>query len=161
MRFVPGDIFDTNYLAFTPPTYEQPSTSTPVLSALKTLTPLQGRVSAIHASMFFHLFDEEKQRMLACCLASLLSPHPGSMVFGRHIAGIVKGTREAVPTEANQPAVRVFCHSPESWAALWDGEVFEKGTVRVEMKVLSEVASYVNALPERRVYWTTWSVTRL
>ena len=84
MRFVPGDIFDTNYLAFVPPTYEQPSTSTPVPSALTTLTPLQGHVSAIHASMFFHLFDEEKQRALALRLAGLLSPRPGSMVLGRH-----------------------------------------------------------------------------
>lgn len=111
--------------------------------------------------MFFHLFDELKQRALAHRLAGLLSPLPGSMIFGRHVAGTSKGTKEATPTEANQPAVRVFCHSPESWAALWDGDVFEKDTVRVETKVLCEVPSYASALPERKVYWTTWSVTRL
>ena len=95
VRFVPGDVFDTNYLALAPPAHEEPSTAAPALSSLATLTPLLSRVSAIHASMFFHLFDEEKQRALALRLAGLLSPRPGSIIFGRHIAGAVQGARDA------------------------------------------------------------------
>ncbi|TFY51260.1 hypothetical protein EVJ58_g10663 [Rhodofomes roseus] len=45
---------------------------------------LQGRVSAIHASSLFHLFEEEKQLALARALAGLLAPHRGAMLFGSH-----------------------------------------------------------------------------
>ena len=124
---------------------------------MATLTPLLGRV---HASMFFHLFDEEKQRALALRLAGLLSPRPGSIIFGRHIAGAVKGARDAVPTEPDQPAARLFCHSPESWAALWD-DVFAKGTERVETNEIYEVLSYANPRPEKKGNWMQWSTMRV
>ena len=110
--------------------------------------------------MFFHLFDEAKQVELARRLASLLSPLPGSLILGRQLAAPVKGPRAAVVAAADQPVVRLFCHSPASWAALWDGVVFAKGTVRVEAE-LREVPLYADSPPEQRFWWMHWSVTRL
>ena len=49
----------------------------------------------------------------------------------------------------------VFCHSPESWTELWDGEIFEKGTVRVETELIA-----VNRGGDI-AHWMKWSVTRL
>lgn len=92
------------------------STPAPTLSVLSGLTPLQGHVSAIHASMFFHLSDEAKQVELAQRLASLLSPTSGSLIFGRQLTAPIKGTRYAVASD--QPVVRLFCHTPAWWAAL-------------------------------------------
>jgi len=39
----------------------------------------------MYASLLFHLFSEEKQLHLLRALAGLLSPEPGSMIFGLHI----------------------------------------------------------------------------
>ena len=110
--------------------------------------------------MFFHLFDEAKQVELARRLASLLSPAPGSLILGRQFAAPVKGSRTGVIHAPDQPVVRLFCHSPASWAALWDGVVFSKGTVRVEAE-LRELSLYVGSPPEQRFWWMFWSVTRL
>jgi hypothetical protein len=122
--------------------------------SLISLTPLQGRVSAIFACAFFHLFGEAKQLQVARQLASLLSPLPGSVIFGAHGTMLVNGIRESsLGTEA-------FCHCPESWKELWDGNVFEKGTVSVEVDV-----KLVDRGPGRgiqdQIIWMSWSVTRL
>ncbi|KAJ3574693.1 hypothetical protein NP233_g1602 [Leucocoprinus birnbaumii] len=134
--FIAGDLLSDETLTpqtrfYTPPTTARPSN----LQSLKSLTPLNGHISAIHASSFFHLFDEERQANLAKRLASLLSPEPGSIIFGRHGGLPEKGSREVHSMKTD---VKVFCHSPESWKELWDGEVFEKGSVRVnvELKVV-------------------------
>jgi len=161
--FVSGDIFDANYLASTPPFYVSPPTPAPALSSLTSLAPLQGHVSAIHAAMFFHLFDEEKQLMLAQRFASLLSPVPGSLIFGRHYSADVKGARVGIPAGDGTPGVsRLFCHSPQSWTALWNGGMFRQGTVKVEVE-LKELSFevYVKAPPERKLYLMLWTVTRL
>lgn len=160
VTFIPGDIFDPTYLALSPPLSALPSTPAPALPGLSSLTPLQGHVSAIHASMFFHLFDEAKQLELARRLASLLSLAPGSLILGRQVAAPIKGPRDAVSRAPDQPVVRLFCHTPASWAALWDGVVFKEGTVRVEAE-LREVTLYADSPPEQRVWWMLWSVTRL
>lgn len=40
--------------------------------------------------------------------------------------------------EVGGGAYDVFCHSPQSWADLWDGEVFifAKGKVKVDAKLV-------------------------
>ncbi|KAH9914998.1 uncharacterized protein B0H18DRAFT_112110 [Fomitopsis serialis] len=159
--FVPGDIFDANYLASAPPFYAPLSTPAPALPSLITLTPLQGRVSAINAAMFFHLFDEAKQLALAQRLASLLSPLPGTLILGLHYSADVKGVRDSQPGGDDTPdVIRVFCHSPKSWAALWDGGVFTKGTVKAEAE-LRDVPIYATAPPQGKLWLMVWSVTRL
>jgi hypothetical protein len=114
-------------------------------------------VSAIHASSFFHLFDQEKQLYLAHALAGLLSPEPGSMIFGLHIGNPEKGFIASTERRDSQ----MFCHSPESWTLLWDGLVFGKGVVNVQAK-LAQVERKEPDMPQTTtVTLLVWSVTRL
>ena len=161
VAFVPGDAFDPAFLKTAIPSSSPPSNSRPDLSNLTTLNPLRGHVSAIHASSFFHLFSEEKQLELAKALAGLLSPEPGSMLLGAHGGQPKKGSQ----VETFGPSSReiaMFCHSPESWEELWDGQVFEKGTVEVEAG-LHEVnrIDLVSVSGDNKFYILWWSVTRL
>ncbi|OSD04930.1 hypothetical protein PYCCODRAFT_1363568 [Trametes coccinea BRFM310] len=155
--FIPGDVFDQTHLEPAPPFYSPPDTPTPQLSSLTSLNPLRGRVSAIHASAFFHLFDEEKQLQLAQALAGLLSPEPGSMMLGAHGGQPEKGPRLSA---ASRP---MFCHSPESWKALWDGQIFKKGTVRVEAFLRERESGAIPDVVESgtKSYTLVWSITRL
>ena len=123
----------------------------PDLRSLTSLTPLQGRVSAIFSCAFFHLFGEAKQFQVARQLASLLSPLPGSVIFGAHGTRLVNGMRESSLGEA-------FCHCPESWKELWDGNVFEKGTVSVEVDV--KLVGLDIGIQDQTI-WMWWSVTRV
>ena len=165
--FLPGDIFDPAHLSPTsevnyslPPDAERP---VPPLTSLTSLNPLRGRVAAIHAGALFHLFSEEQQGTLARALASLLSPEPGSMIVGSQAGAPHKGVRvitrapDHVP-RATSSVLSQFCHSPESWTELWDGQVFERGRVKVEAALVKPDA----ALKDFPDYYTLyWSVTRL
>ncbi|THV02783.1 hypothetical protein K435DRAFT_320303 [Dendrothele bispora CBS 962.96] len=150
--FVPGDALDPDFILPRKPFLQLSDVTTerPDLHALKSLTPLQGHVSVIHASAFFHLFDQTQQQILGERLGSLLSPLPGSVIFGVHRAlldgpGILTNIREE----------QVFCHSPESWKNLWDGGIFPLGTVKVE-------ADLVPRMRDGKQQWTMrWSVTRI
>ncbi|KAI0056578.1 hypothetical protein BV25DRAFT_1565307 [Artomyces pyxidatus] len=161
LTFIAGDVFDPSNLetipAFT--LASPPTTATPQLSTLRSLNPLRGHVSAIHASAFFHLFQEDDQRRLAFALASLLSPEPGSMIFGQHASRPEKGQGDVTKARTS-----MFNHSPESWAELWDGDVFEKGTVRVETQLVQLSGEEVLKTwksPSHAVYVLNYSVTRL
>ncbi|TFK40029.1 hypothetical protein BDQ12DRAFT_602419, partial [Crucibulum laeve] len=154
--FVGGDVFEL--ISPRPPFYTEPETSRPNLQDLSSLTPLQGHISAIHASYFFHLFSEEKQLELARRVATLLSATPGSVIFGCHVGLPQKGTKVAVVS------TEMFCHSPETWKELWDGKVFEKGSVRVDTrldKFLREDFPLVAAAEKVEVFYLSWSVTRV
>jgi len=122
----------------------------PDLYTLKSLTPLQGHVSAIHASAFFHLFDKDRQQALGKRLGSLLSPLPGSLILGSHRAlldgpGILTNMREE----------QVFCHSPESWKEFWDGGIFPAGAVQVEAELVPRIRD------GQQQWMMRWSVTRI
>jgi hypothetical protein len=117
ITYVPGDAFDPAYIAPHEPFYENPSEPAPPLSSVSaegSLTPLQGHVSAIHASAFFHLFGLEDQTRLAKQLASLLSPEPGSLILGSHSGLKEKGVRKAQDSVDRD----VWAHDPESWKEL-------------------------------------------
>lgn len=140
-HFIGGDAFSPDFFETAPVFDSTPNTPAPALSSLQTLTPMNGRVSAIHASSFFHLFDEAKQFELARKLAGLLSPEPGSIILGGHAGQPVKGMWDRrTLTSGGQ----MFCHSPESWRELWDEQVFEKGKVKVDV-VLKPVRDLVQA----------------
>ncbi|KAK0220017.1 hypothetical protein IW262DRAFT_1448454 [Armillaria fumosa] len=104
------------------------------ISEVQSLIQLRGSTSAIHAAAFFHLFDEEQQLQIGKIMAMLLSPTPGSIIFGTHIGLPTKGHREAPITRAGR-AHSMFCHSPETWRSLWDGVIFPNGTVDVEVSL--------------------------
>ncbi|KAG9105231.1 hypothetical protein FRC07_009470 [Ceratobasidium sp. 392] len=111
--FIPGDILSPEVLD---PSAEKLNKK-PVLSELKSLTELLGRVSIIHASSFFHLFSEggaEDQMKVARSCVSLLTGLPGTTIFGGHIAAPKPGLYQR-PRSDNA----MFCHSPESWEEMW------------------------------------------
>ncbi|KAJ7637600.1 hypothetical protein DFH06DRAFT_1002399 [Mycena polygramma] len=149
--FVAGDALDPDVLALQPLLTEAPQSALD-LRSLTSLSGLHGRLSAIHSASLFHLFSEENQLLLARKLAALLTPRPGSIIFGCHGAQPTKGY---VPGTDGK---RMFCHSPESWRAMWDGKVFERGTVQVSThmvnagKILNETTDF---------HMLFWSVKRL
>ena len=163
IAFVAGDVFDSKHLDVVPPlAFAHESTRPsedpiPDLRSLTSLNALHGRVFAIHASSFFHLFDQEKQLYLAHALAGLLSPEPGSVIFGMHLGNPEKGFIASMEGGDYQ----IFCHSPESWTQLWDGLVFGRGMVNVQAKLV-EVEMKEPDMPQTRtVAVLVWSVTRL
>lgn len=126
VRFLEGDILDPRFLAVTPPLRETPTPSAlPVigLKNLASLNPLRGRVAAIYAGTFFHLFSADQQHQIAKLLAGLLSPESGSIILGVHNGATTKGYWQ--PNGTSQD-IKLFCHNPESWAELWH-EVFRQG----------------------------------
>ncbi|RDB23459.1 Methyltransferase ausD [Hypsizygus marmoreus] len=158
--FIPGNAFDAAIIAPREPFYDESELATRPsnLRSLSSLTPLQGHISAIHASAFFHLFDEAQQLELARQLASLLSPVPGSVIFGLHGGRQEKGLRiEAL----NSAGKHMFCHSPQTWTELWDGEVFRKGTVRVDAGLHKMERRDLPATEGAEFFALWWSVTRL
>ncbi|KAF8640222.1 hypothetical protein AX16_010119 [Volvariella volvacea WC 439] len=168
--FLPGNAFDDNFLSSSPPADSSPTVDP---HSLTSLNPLKHKLSAIHASSFFHIFEEDQQLDLARRIATLLSPEPGSVIFGTHVSRPEKGNRTEVTLKRsaddqseNRPQQYMFCHSPDSWKELWDGIVFEKGQVKVEA-VLKEVSgekykSFINEVaPDQKFWIMPWSVTRL
>ena len=157
MKFLAGDAFDDAHLSLTAPILFGPP---PPVASVNTLTELRGRISAIYATAFFHLFDEEKQLELGKRLATLLDPRPGSIVFGSHVGLPVKGQRQGVRS-------LMFCHSPESWTQMWEEQIFEKGQVKVNT-VLKERNTATGRLEQAapveagtKSYHLSWSVERL
>jgi len=164
IAFIPGDVFDLKHLDVVPPLASAHGASTsssedpaPDLCNLTSLNPLHGRVFAIHASSFFHLFGEEKQLYVARTLAGLLSPEPGSVIFGMQVGSPDKGLIPSpIPGE-----LYMFCHSPESWTELWDGLVFEKGVVKVQADLV-QMGREEPDVPQTSMFRVlVWTVTRL
>ena len=155
VAFVPGNVFDTEHLSIVAPfiANSPPATSVPDLSTLTSLNPLHGHVSAIYISRFFHLFPKDAQVRLARALAGLLSPKPGSMIFGIQLGLPESGELE---NPLSPTPRRLFCHNSRSWSELWDGEVFPKGTVKVTAFVTEGSKDAETSSLHRLV----WSVTR-
>lgn len=153
--FIQVDIFDASCLAPSATPTAPPREALPPLSSLTSLTPLVGRLSAIHTSAFFHLFSEEQQLRLAKLLAPLLAPELGSMIFGGHVGLPTKGWQG----EKNTHGIQMFCHGPDSWKEMWE-QVFPPGQVKVEAFV-KEFSIIHPAVTPQYGYQLVWSVTRL
>ncbi|KAJ7020884.1 hypothetical protein C8F04DRAFT_1142489 [Mycena alexandri] len=155
--FLPGDALDPEFLEpsapLAAPMRVPDGGSPPPLTSLTCLTPLRGRVSVIHISAVLHLFSEDHQLHAVRSLAGLLSPLPGSIILGWHLGRRVKGF--GLLGHASLDGRHVFCHSPDSWRALWEG-VFPQGTIKVEVE-LAEIAS------DDGEDWgrMTWSVVKI
>jgi hypothetical protein len=136
ITFVPGDIFDDSFIAAGPLKAtlkvgeSSPSPSLQTLHLTSSLRPLSGKVSTIHTSAFFHLFDEQQQLIVARKLATLLSPEAGSIIFGSHTASATeKGVREE---DFHGVQWKRFRHSLGSFKEMWEKEVFQNGEVVCE-----------------------------
>ncbi|KAH9481459.1 Methyltransferase ausD [Psilocybe cubensis] len=174
VAFIAGDVFDSSMLDMESDTQADPDSIRP-LRNLTSLSPLKHKVSAIHVSALFHLFDEDHQRDLAHRLASLLLLEKGSIIFGQHGAQPEMGTRlEIVRMDGTDSEIgqhTMFCHSPESWKKLWEEDIFGPGSLRhrasgdsegevrvkVEAKLkLIERWDFVNT--NTKFYFMDWSV---
>lgn len=109
--------------------------------------------------MLFHLFDESAQLQLARSLAGLLSPEPGSFIFGWQCGLEEQGV--LVGSAPDSSRVTMVCHSPESWENMWDGVVFHKGTVEVRAKLIEGVWHKDFVDTGSSFWWLEWSVTRV
>lgn len=165
VTFLAGDVLDSTFTGSSPISYgPAPPAQCPTdLRTLHTLAPLTGRLHAVHASNFFHLFSEANQATVARALGALLAPVRGAMLFGTHVSRPARGLRtEAPPPAPGYLGNRMFCHSAQSWTALWDGGVFARGTVRVEAQVVEQVREDLVVLePGVTFYELVWCVTRL
>ncbi|KAJ3970848.1 hypothetical protein EV361DRAFT_914124 [Lentinula raphanica] len=158
--FIQGDIFDTDFLeAIEPYTMRKPpSTPVPDLKSLTSLNPLRGHLSACFCGAFFHLFGEDGQKQIASALASLLSPEPGSMIFGVHGSRVERGFWHPTGSERY-----MFCHSPESWKELWE-DLWGKDHVEVKARLRKEIGGddLFGTYPGNKdpYHVMEWSVTR-
>ena len=158
--FISGDVFDSNILS--QDVLGSPAIRPDSLSSLTSLNPLKGHIFAIHASFFFHLFNEEMQLDAARRTATLLSPEKGSSIFGRHYVRSTQGTRTEVLADGTMHTQ--FWHSPESWRQLWEKQVFEhsQGNVQVEMDL--EVSTEYTVMENKNdgvLYMMNWCITKL
>lgn len=156
-KLVPGDILNSTHLDVAPvldAAIDTSDTPNPLLSTLTSLNRLRGHVSALHAGAFFHLFTEEQQTHIVRALAGLLSPEPGSMIVGTQSGAHEKGIR-VIQRPPNTGSLSRFCHS---WTQLWDGQVFNQGTVKVD----AELIKFESAMATQVDYhYLSWSMTRL
>ncbi|KLO20709.1 hypothetical protein SCHPADRAFT_897966 [Schizopora paradoxa] len=161
LAFCPCDVFNTSHITPREPFYSPPETPRPLLSCLTSLNPLQGHVSVIHTAAFFHLFNKEEQIQAARKLASLLSPEPGSMIFGAHSSQPADGQREYT----NARGKRIYAFSPEQWEELWNGEIFKKGSVEVKSEIVERDLRMVGPMPalrdRKRAFAMWWCIKRL
>lgn len=155
MPFIEGDIFDKSILESTPPLDEIPQTPMPSLNSSTSFNPLRGHISVIFTSSFFHLFSEARQLRLAKALAGLLSPIPGSVIFGSQVGSEIKGFK------SSSRGSSLFCHSPESWEEVW-AKVYKNGKVKVEARLKPIDSDDFAMLEQGHGYsMLVWSVTRL
>jgi len=163
VAFISGDVFDSSFIFQRGPFLSMTDvegTIIPPLNTLSSFDPVQGKISAIHISSFFHLFPEDRQLKLARIVSSLLSPEKGSVIFGQHVARPVKGYGDGDSTFER------FCHSPESWTQMWVEDVFGgedkdgNNRVKVDTELLRTARTSMTDHSEK-VWLLSWSVTRL
>lgn len=148
VTFIQADILDTEHV-----TPEQPVKDPLDLASLSSLNQLRGQVTAIHAAALFHLFPKEQQLALAMYLGSLLTNVSGATIFGWSTGLAEAGYIEFLGTVSHP---QHFCHSPSSWEELWNGLVFQRGTVKVEARVVdfNDIAVRLKGgAPLRRLEW--------
>jgi hypothetical protein len=157
IAFIPGDVFDPAFISQRGPFFSMADvegTVMPPLNTLSSLNPVQGKISAIHISSFFHIFSEDRQLQLAKIVSSLLSPEKGSVIFGQHGTKHVKGLIE-------HNGATLFCHSSESWIQMWVEDVFGgEDRVKVDAELVSG-RGFISISEEEKVCLLKWSVTRL
>ncbi len=84
------------------------------------------------------------------------------MIFGVHGGRHEKGIREVGSNSSRRR--NMFCHSPESWRSLWDGQIFTKGSVRVDafLHASERDRNRLDTVdPDVKSYHLVWCVTIL
>lgn len=166
--FLQGDIFDPSFLRQDVPPLSSPSEivdKPPPLKSLTSLTPLQHHVSVIYTAAFFHLFEEDKQRQLAFLFASLLSPLPGSIIFGSHTGASDSDDDKLGKGRLTFRGEKAFAHSPTTWEELWTGKdgPFKPDQVSIKVEVVERDRRFGHNQPFQAIktYHHVWSITRI
>ncbi|KAJ7454140.1 hypothetical protein FB451DRAFT_1342480 [Mycena latifolia] len=147
IAFLARDVLDTDFIELAPPAKSPPQVPAPPLASLTRLTQLRGQIAAIHVSAVFHLFSEAQQLQLARALAGLLSPLPGSVIFGFQSGRHAKGFRKAMLSDRNH----MLSHSPVS----------PEGTVKVDAHLELRAFGLERVGGGKNTGFLVWSVTRL
>ena len=85
------------------------------------------------------------------------------MIFGQHRARPIKGLR----VEEKFDKVKMFCHSPESWAQMWIEDVFGReekdgnDRVKVDAELVKDATNNLADCSEEYHWVMKWSVIRL
>jgi hypothetical protein len=93
---------------------------------------LTDKINIVNAASFFHLFDWDKQVIIAKRLVKLLHDKPGSLVVGRQV-----GRLDPPPPEKNHEAGKHYRHNPVTWKQLW-GQVGEETGTKWEVETWME-----------------------
>ncbi|KAI1387133.1 uncharacterized protein F4822DRAFT_274999 [Hypoxylon trugodes] len=95
---------------------------------------LDGKMSIIHATSFFHLFTWENQVRAALRMVRFLNPNdPDVMIFGRHVGTTTPGNNEGARGSKR------YLHNAASWQDLWDEVGRLTGTTwRTEVEEIDE-----------------------
>lgn len=161
--FLPGDIFDPNFLRPGVPPLPTTAeiTDSPPLKSLTSLTPLQHHVSIIYASLFFHLFEKEKQAQLAHLFASLLSPVPGSIIFGYHSGASDTEEDKNGRSRITGRGYATFDNSPATWKELWTGADGPFTPDQITFETIARQTALVIKGADPKHYFHVWSITRV
>lgn len=166
--FLQGDIFDPNFLRPGVLPLNSPAEIVdipPPLKSLTSLTPLQHHVSVIYTAAFFHLFEEDKQRQLVFLFASLLSPLPGSIIFGSHTGASDSDEDKSGKDRVTFRGEKAFAHSRTSWKELWTGKdgPFKPDQISLKVEVVERDRRFVHHHQSLGVktYHHVWSITRI
>ena len=146
-----GDIFDERALS----TQTIPSPYRPDIRMLRSLTPLKGHITTITLTMVFHLFDLNRQTILAHRIAQILSPTPGSIIIGRQMGSM--NPREII-LQGNPH----YVHNPDSWERMWS-KVYPRGSVEFR-SALVDLPSDIMAATKDMVFVTqflNWGIRLL
>ncbi|KAM0545789.1 hypothetical protein ACHAPJ_011213 [Fusarium lateritium] len=122
----------------------------------KALAHLEGKVTLIHASNFFHLFDWEEQVLIGKNIVKLFkSQHEGVLLFGWQIGRLDAGTITSYKTGNTR-----YIHNLSSLQTLWD-EVGEKTETKwkVDAELLGKLPFQIPGFPEDTRY-LKFSVSR-
>ncbi|KAJ5895224.1 hypothetical protein N7495_006915 [Penicillium taxi] len=84
---------------------------------------LTSKIDIVNAASFFHLFNWDKQVIIAKRLVSLLNAQPGSLVIGRQV-----GCIDPVDPDDKENTPPHYRHDPASWKRLWEQVMKESNT---------------------------------
>ncbi|KAI0382333.1 hypothetical protein F5Y04DRAFT_53194 [Hypomontagnella monticulosa] len=120
------------------------------------LKRLDGRMSIIHATSFFHLFTWDDQVRAARRLVRLLkADDPDIMIFGRQVGTTTPGARQGARGDKR------FLHNATSWQELWDEVGKLTGTAwRTEVNEIHELDAHPGTDPDSHLRRIRFGVFR-
>ena len=93
----------------------------------RALDRLDGKIDAVYAASFLHLFGWDDQVKICKRMIKTLRPRKGSLVFGRQ-TGNLKGQEVRNTPTVGKDSPMIWRHDVESFAKLWEVAGRETGT---------------------------------